>query len=94
MKKRARTPRWVIIFTSNCRVGRYRHGAHLFYYYHLISQKLLEIEGKFKLQKCSACQDLQKISHSWKCATTMTNVAFVIADPFYKKIWAGVPPLM
>jgi hypothetical protein len=23
--------------------------------------KLLEIEGKFKLQKCSACQDLQKI---------------------------------
>jgi hypothetical protein len=24
----------------------------------------------------------------------LTNVAFVIADPFYKKIWAGVPPLM
>jgi hypothetical protein len=23
-----------------------------------------------------------------------TNAAFVIADPFYKKIWAGVPPLM
>jgi hypothetical protein len=23
-----------------------------------------------------------------------TNVAFVIADPFYKQIWAGVPPLM
>jgi hypothetical protein len=22
----------------------------------------------------------------------LTNVAFVIADPFYKKIWAGVPP--
>ena len=33
-------------------------------YYHLISQKLLEIEGKFKLQKCSACQDLQKFSYS------------------------------
>jgi hypothetical protein len=26
-----------------------------------MSQKLLEIEGRFKLQKCSACQDLQKI---------------------------------
>ena len=24
----------------------------------------------------------------------INNVAFVIADPFYKKIWAGVPPLM
>ena len=24
----------------------------------------------------------------------ITNVALVIADPFYKKIWAGVPPLM
>jgi hypothetical protein len=24
----------------------------------------------------------------------ITNVAFVIADPFYKKMWAGVPPLM
>jgi len=24
----------------------------------------------------------------------LTNVALVIADPFYKKIWAGVPPLM
>jgi hypothetical protein len=24
----------------------------------------------------------------------LTNVAFVIADPFYKRIWAGVPPLM
>jgi hypothetical protein len=24
----------------------------------------------------------------------LTNVAFVIADPFYKTIWAGVPPLM
>jgi hypothetical protein len=23
-----------------------------------------------------------------------SNVAFVIADPFYKKMWAGVPPLM
>jgi hypothetical protein len=33
-------------------------------YFHLISQKLLEIEGKFKLQKCSACQDLQKNYHS------------------------------
>jgi hypothetical protein len=29
--------------------------------FRLISQKLLEIEGKFKLQKCSACQDLQNI---------------------------------
>jgi hypothetical protein len=26
--------------------------------------------------------------------STLTNVAFVIADPFYKKIWAGVTPLM
>jgi hypothetical protein len=24
----------------------------------------------------------------------ITNVALVIADPFYKKIWAGVPSLM
>jgi hypothetical protein len=24
----------------------------------------------------------------------LTNVAFIIADPFYKKIWAGVPTLM
>ena len=32
--------------------------------FRLISQKLLEIEGKFILQTCSACQDLQKISHS------------------------------
>jgi hypothetical protein len=24
----------------------------------------------------------------------ITNVALVIADPFYKNIWAGVPPLM
>jgi hypothetical protein len=24
----------------------------------------------------------------------ITNVALVIADPFSKKIWAGVPPLM
>ena len=32
-----------------------------FWYFHLISQKLLEIEGKFKLQKCSACRDLQKV---------------------------------
>jgi hypothetical protein len=24
----------------------------------------------------------------------LTNVTFVIANPFYKKIWAGVPPLM
>jgi hypothetical protein len=24
----------------------------------------------------------------------ITNVALVIADPFYRKIWAGVPPLM
>jgi hypothetical protein len=23
----------------------------------------------------------------------LTNVAFVIADPFYKKNWAGVPPI-
>jgi hypothetical protein len=36
-------------------------------YYHLISQKLFEIEGKFKLQKCSACQDLQKVSQLKMC---------------------------
>jgi hypothetical protein len=24
----------------------------------------------------------------------ITNVALVIADPFSKNIWAGVPPLM
>ena len=38
-------------FSSNC---------SKFQYFHLISQALLEIDVKFKLQKCSACQDLQK----------------------------------
>ena len=36
------------------------------YTFRLIFQKLLEIEGKFKLQKCSACRDLQKISPQLK----------------------------
>ena len=35
--------------------------------------KLLEIEGKFKLQKCSACQDLQKFP-------TVENVRQLSAD--------------
>ena len=34
-------------------------------------QNLLEIERKFKLQKYSACQDLQNNSHSRKCVTTV-----------------------
>jgi hypothetical protein len=27
-----------------------------------------------KLQKCSACQDLQKISYSWKCASSVWRI--------------------
>jgi hypothetical protein len=35
-------------------------------------QKVWDV--KFKLQKSSACQDLQKKFHSWKCPTTVWRV--------------------
>jgi hypothetical protein len=46
-EKREITPKWVTGFTSNL------HGRQIFLF-----QKLLEINVKFKLQTCSACQDL------------------------------------
>ena len=54
MKKRARTPRWVIIFNSNCRVGRYRHGApfcnlnltSISYSFWNITRKVLKLKKK------------------------------------------------
>jgi hypothetical protein len=48
-EKRAITPRWVIRFTSKLLI------LILFVLYF---KNYLEIDIKFKLQKCAACQDL------------------------------------
>ena len=64
----------IAIFSSKC---------SKFEYFHLISQKLLEIEGKFKLQKCSACQDLQKISPTVENVRQLCEELFLLKCIFF-----------
>ena len=51
--------------------------------FRLIFQKLLEIEGKFKLQKCSACQDLQKSSPTVKNVRQLCEELFLLKCIFF-----------